>query len=284
MNAEIEMIHSLGVPGSIVMTLMKPYLQKGHILYVDNWYTSPKLFLELYKHGTGAVGTVKKNRSSMPFFEEKLDRGEQAYRNCESMLAVKWMDKREVYILSTIHDSQIIATDKIDHKTGRRIMKPVCVQSYNENKGAIDLVHMQLGFTQCIRKTPKWYKKFFFHIVDMVSINAFYLYKMQNSKNIEFKEFRLQLIKNIISKYGNQKRISIGRPSIDSPLRLSARHFPSLVPAIASKETAQRKCYVCSHTTRREQSTKYTRYQCDECDVGLCIIDCFRAYHTLKHF
>ena len=29
---------------------------------------------------------------------------------------------------------------------------------------------------------------------------------------------------------------------------------------------------------------KYTRYRCDEYDVGLCIIDCFRAYHTLKHF
>ncbi|CAF1359883.1 unnamed protein product [Rotaria sp. Silwood1] len=24
--------------------------------------------------------------------------------------------------------------------------------------------------------------------------------------------------------------------------------------------------------------------QCDECDVGLCIIDCFRASHPLKHF
>ncbi|CAF3952270.1 unnamed protein product [Rotaria sp. Silwood1] len=146
------------------------------------------------------------------------------------MLAIKWMDKREVYMLSTIHDSQMIAIDKIDHNTGRQIMKPVCVQNYNDNMGAIDLVDMQSSFTECIRRTLKWYKKFFFRIVDMASITAFYLYKTQNSKNLQLKEFRLQLIKNILSKYGNQKHISTGRPPTDSPLRLSARHFPSCVP------------------------------------------------------
>jgi len=87
------MINNLGVSGSIVMTLMKPYLQKGHILYVDNWFTSPKLFLEFYNQSTGAVGTVKRNRDGMPCLKEKLNRREQVYRNCESMLAVKWMDK-----------------------------------------------------------------------------------------------------------------------------------------------------------------------------------------------
>ncbi len=118
----------------------------------------------------------------------------------------------------------------------------------------------------------------------MSSVNALYLYKTQNSKNLQLKEFCLQLIKNIISKYNNQKRISAGRPSTDSPLRLSARHFPSLVPPTTSKTAAQRKCHVCSHTMKREKSVKYTRYQCEECDVGLCVIDCFQAYHTLKHF
>jgi hypothetical protein len=51
--------------------------------------------------------------------------------------------------------------------------------------------------------------KFFFHIVDITSINAFYLYKTQNSENIELKEFCFQLIKNIISNYGNQNRFSV---------------------------------------------------------------------------
>ena len=42
------------------MQLLKNYLGKGHILYLDNWYTSPKLFLKLAEKGVGAWNTVRK--------------------------------------------------------------------------------------------------------------------------------------------------------------------------------------------------------------------------------
>ena len=32
---------------AIVIELMEPYLQNGHTVFVDNWYTSPSLFLNL---------------------------------------------------------------------------------------------------------------------------------------------------------------------------------------------------------------------------------------------
>jgi len=43
-TTEIIRTSELGVSGSIAMTLMEKYLDKGHVLYVDNWYSSPKLF------------------------------------------------------------------------------------------------------------------------------------------------------------------------------------------------------------------------------------------------
>lgn len=49
-----------GKSGSIVMSLLEPYLRKGHTLYVDNWYTSPALFDILHKNCTNACGTEKK--------------------------------------------------------------------------------------------------------------------------------------------------------------------------------------------------------------------------------
>ena len=55
-----------GQIGSVVNTLMSPYIGKGHILYVDNWYSSPTLFLHL-KFDMGACGTVRINRK-MPTF------------------------------------------------------------------------------------------------------------------------------------------------------------------------------------------------------------------------
>ena len=42
-QTEIDHVETLGVTGSVVTTLMKPYLNKGHTLYTDNYYTSPTL-------------------------------------------------------------------------------------------------------------------------------------------------------------------------------------------------------------------------------------------------
>jgi hypothetical protein len=74
---------------------------------------------------------------------------------------------------------------------------------------------------------------------------------------------------------------TIGRPATgENLLRLTKRHFSSA----AARKTAQRYCVVCSHTSKREKRRTDTRYQCDVCNVGLCVVGCFEVYHTLKHF
>ncbi|CAF4791666.1 unnamed protein product, partial [Rotaria sp. Silwood2] len=56
---------------------MRRYLNKGHHLYVDNWYISPALFELLHRNKTGACGTVRKNRQGVPPLTTKLKRGER---------------------------------------------------------------------------------------------------------------------------------------------------------------------------------------------------------------
>ena len=72
---------------------MKSYLGKGHIVYMDNWYTSPELFELLYNNNTGACGTVKVNRKNMPVFAKKMKKGEVEFQHTDKLLAVKWHDK-----------------------------------------------------------------------------------------------------------------------------------------------------------------------------------------------
>ncbi|KAL4111932.1 hypothetical protein QTP88_015798 [Uroleucon formosanum] len=48
--------------GSVISTLMEPYVNKGHIIYMDNWYSSPTLFEYLLKKDTGACGTLPEFR------------------------------------------------------------------------------------------------------------------------------------------------------------------------------------------------------------------------------
>lgn len=55
---------------------MKPYLKKGHKLFIDNWYTSPSLAMFLYKKKINVTRTVRKNRKGMPKLTSKLEVGQ----------------------------------------------------------------------------------------------------------------------------------------------------------------------------------------------------------------
>ena len=176
-TTELVGTSELNIPGSIVMALMKKYLDKGHILYVDNWYSSPKLFRVLYEHSIGACGTVRMNRSGFPVFQERLQQGEQSVLHITYMLALKWHNKRDVYMLSTFHDSSMVLTGKRYLRTDEEILKPLCVKEYNQNRGAVDKSYMQMTFPESVRKSIKWYKKLFFHVMDLSVLNGYILFK-----------------------------------------------------------------------------------------------------------
>lgn len=178
-STEFDLDKNLGKSGSIVMTLMKPYLDKGHSLFVDNWYTNPRLFEKLYECKTGACGTVRKNRLGSVKFD-KLIKGDFDYNNTSNLMALKWQDEREVIMLSTIHKPTMTKTRKSDWKTQKVIEKPECIVHYNENMGFVDKTDMQISFVECIRKTIKWYKKFFFHLLDLSTLNAYMLFKVKH--------------------------------------------------------------------------------------------------------
>lgn len=56
----------LGQPGMVVAALMKPFFNRGHKLFVDNFYTSPGLAEFLLEKNTNICGTVRENRKGLP--------------------------------------------------------------------------------------------------------------------------------------------------------------------------------------------------------------------------
>ncbi|KAK3895724.1 hypothetical protein Pcinc_000647 [Petrolisthes cinctipes] len=66
----------IGMSGAIVKKIMADYLGRGHILYTDNWYTSPALCQFLHDNKTGSCGTVRANRNFMPKFNGNKTRVE----------------------------------------------------------------------------------------------------------------------------------------------------------------------------------------------------------------
>jgi len=165
----------LGVTGDIVAHFLQPYFYKGHVVYVDNWYTSPILAEFLHDRDTGMCGTVKANRKGMPKLENKLVRGEVQVAHNEVWMAMKWEDKRSVRMLTSVHKLEFCATGKKNYRTNEDIMKLTYVHEYNQNMGGVDNVDRQLSITQTVRKSMKWYRKLLFHLIDLCLSNALML-------------------------------------------------------------------------------------------------------------
>ena len=270
-ESQIKMNNEVGISGSIVMTMMAPFLNKGHNLYVDNWYSSPNLFKLLYNNKTGACGTVRKNRTGMPKLERRLNQGEVENKCDGNMLALKWKDKREVHMLSTIHDSSMIKTRK-RKRNGMFVYKPICVHDYSQNMGGVDKVDMQISFTESIRKTVKWSKKVFFHMLDLSIFNSYAIYKHKKTLELSFYEFKLDLVRNIFEKYKQQEFPK--QSTFDPNSRLRGRHFPQ-------KREKRKQCVVCK-VRKNDQSIRSFIY-CKQCNVALCVDGCFEIYHTVEN-
>nr|XP_023024355.1 piggyBac transposable element-derived protein 4-like [Leptinotarsa decemlineata] len=131
-------------------------------------------------------------------------------------------------MLTTFHEDRIVALDKVDFKTKEPIQKPAVVVDYNENMGAIDRSDMMLSSTECVRKFTKWYKKLFFHIVDLSLLKAHALYLTQSSARLPLADYQLTIIGALFDGYKHEKNRSLN-PSTKNPQRLKGRHFPSSV-------------------------------------------------------
>jgi len=179
-------------------------------------------------------------------------------------------------MLTTQFEDKMVHVGKNDQQ-GNKIMKPVAVMHYNESMGPIDKTDMLLSSVECVRRTIKWYKKLFFHLIDLSLLNAYSAYKTCTGLKISLADFQFQLIREIFKKYAKQKQNICRRSNTCFPERLQGRHFPSTVPPTSKKVKPQRKCLVCQNKYNKR---KDTTYMCIKCDVGLCPVPCFEIYHT----
>eukprot|EP00063_Salmo_salar_P058241 XP_014033076.1 PREDICTED: piggyBac transposable element-derived protein 4-like [Salmo salar] len=199
----------------------------------------------------------------MPAFRcRKMQRGEVEFKENSQQLAVKWHDKRDVHVLSTVHTATMLATGKVDHLTGELKIKPDCVLHYNVKMGAVDKADMINSFVECTRKSTKWYKKIFFHLIDTVALNGYIVYRQLTGKVITYQKYRDNLMRELLEEHHTPRRPSTGgRPAADNPLRLTARHFPCKVPqTVAQGSRTRRHCKVCLSGTRKRKHKRLTNY------------------------
>ena len=162
-------------------------LDKGHHIYMDNYYSSPELFSELYYRQTYACGTVGQNRKGLPATvkKAKLKPLESVFLRNGPMLCLKWRGpkKKPVTILSTIHSASELLTLKTDPH-GNRIPKPVAIHEYTKNMSGVDISDQYMSFHVSLRKSMKKSRKLFFHLLNMLILNSHLLNKKFGKKKM----------------------------------------------------------------------------------------------------
>ena len=274
---------SPGTPktSAIVFKLLEPLLGKGYTLWMDNFYNSPDLAKQLKsQHATDCVGTVKLSRKHIPKIvkETKLKKGEIIARHSGPVTVLKWNDRKNVTLLSTYHNDATMPVNK----RGKETQKPVCVIDYNHNMGGVDLkdqlLHMYLVER---KKMTKWYMKLFRRLLNCAVLNSLIIYRQVTGRKIEQLSYRIQLVEGLFTKYARHETRVAGRHATENTVpRLTERHFLRKVAPKNEKLKPQRRCVVCSKHGRK----KTTVYCCEECDVGLCLEECFEQYHTKLHY
>lgn len=176
--------------------LLKNY-NTGHSLFVDNFYTSILLLEFMFKKGIAVTGTLRLNRVGVPkeLVKEKLKPGESIHFRKGNFVMLRWKNKRDIFMLSSRHN---VDFEEVTDRFGRNKMKPKMIIEYNDNMYGVDRSDQMLVYYSTPRKTLKWYKKTFFHFLDICIWNATMIRSKDSGKKITCLRFREDVIGNLL--------------------------------------------------------------------------------------
>ena len=116
-----------------------------------------------------------------------------------------------------------------------------------------DQLQLYYGFSH---RTIKWWRRLFFHLIDLAIVNAYILYLMSpcSGKRLTHAQFRIETAKELLMETVEEETAQDQRgPHPDpNPLssRLTGRHFPGKVGSTASDGQSRPDCVVCSRKKR----------------------------------
>ncbi|XP_053351649.1 piggyBac transposable element-derived protein 4-like [Clarias gariepinus] len=274
-----------GLSHDVVLDLVQP-LGTGYHIYMDNFYTSPKLFNDLAAMKFGACGTYRESRKGFPngqgVLTKKSPRGTVRWIRQDSIVFVKWMDTREVSVCSTIHPAfsgdtvQRTMKDKDGKYKLVAVPCPVPVLQYNKYMGGVDRSDQLSQYYSTHRRASCWYHTLFLHFLDIACTNAYIMHLELADRNksgkLAHKEFVLQLVSELcgVEKTG----IPTKRQSDHLPVAC-AKEFNSANRATVGR----RRCQNCAGKGVRNT----TPWKCKACDTPLCLMldrNCFGEWHA----
>ena len=213
---------------------------------------------------------------------------------------VKWCDNKVVHLVSTFAKAHPIKNvSRYEKKLSQRIDIPCpdIVQKYNKAMGGVDLADCLISLYRINIRSKKYYHRIIFHMIDMVLVNSWLLYRrdplhlqLPKSEVIPLAYFKIKVAFSLImaGKESSRKR---GRPSLPDPTAVTAkvakcgRPFQPLPDSSIRYDSVGH--WPCveeqRRTCKRKGCTGKTNIACSKCKVNVCLNgkqNCFVQFHT----
>ena len=275
-----DLIKHPGLPdtGSVVVQLMKSLPAGEYVCFLDNFFSSVKLYTALKESGFAACGTAKRG-SGIPLTQitmkelanKKKDWGINSITTAEDdgVLCYTFQDNNTVLFMSTQHEA--IQFDEYFYMDAKRrkgippdatvlhgdpptenLAFPMPIHEYNKHMGGVDgNAQMQSYYSPDVKARIFWFSLWIFAI-DTAIINCFIHYLLKNS-NPNQRMTHLDFRRSIqISCMRNQAGVTTKHVHVEANPRPSQR-----IPLHAWKSLPKRTlCHSCKISKRQANPRK----------------------------
>ncbi|KAL2091670.1 hypothetical protein ACEWY4_013933 [Coilia grayii] len=282
-------VEGKGLAHRIVMHLLRGYLGQHYHVYADNFFSSIPLVRDLLDNNTYYCGTIRKNSKGFPkqILEPKLTMGESRKVGRDGMMVCRWMDKRDVFFISSSHAGR----DQVKQRSkfnSQRISVPDVVIDYNKKMGGVDHLDQFRSYYNVGRTGKKWWKYLFWGLFNIGIINAYIVWQLQLRplpkcrKTWGLKAFKLSIVHALCDNFcGRQRGVQgINTQGIDFVVIKNLKEGHSLVRFQGRKKG----CVSCIRAGRRTNSGRCieTSFGCSTCSAPLCKMPpCFQEFHSM---
>ena len=109
-------------------------------------------------------------------------------------------------MLSTYHRKKVCEVGKIHRKTKEALKKTEAVIENNANMSGVDILDQKIKPYKCLRKSVRWYKKLFFHLMYITVVNAQTAYGKSGRDKCTLLQFRHEDIRGLQEKYAIKRK------------------------------------------------------------------------------
>ena len=173
-----------------VLFLLGDLKDKGHHLYMDNFYNSVSRAQLVMGLGTHCCGTIRRFRGEPEVIKKvshvkHLKEGERIVRhNGEGVMSMVWRDKKLVRMVNTIHQDKMVTVEEKVKGSSKKVTytRPECVVNYNKFMNGVDKMDQKISYYPFPRKTHRWNFKFIMYLFQLSFANALTVYKAKGGR------------------------------------------------------------------------------------------------------